>query len=164
MKSVPVDVREALKAMYDAAHPAYVADEHFRDKLIQAREKARAVLESAPAPSGEAVSIRDFQIRCHADRDISNALAEAMARLPACPLNGLVSGALQEIEALRYQVAHPPTERDAEDAARWRTLDRMIKEGGEFSVDAGGWALFKGIIDAANKDAIDAARQGEGNE
>ncbi len=41
------DLLEALQLMMDRAHPAYVGDESMRDKLIVARETARAAIVKA---------------------------------------------------------------------------------------------------------------------
>ena len=38
---------DALREMLNAGHPAYVADEYFREQLIAAREKARAAIRKA---------------------------------------------------------------------------------------------------------------------
>lgn len=39
------NLKEALEKLLVAAHPAYVTDSHFREKLIAARDNAIKVLE-----------------------------------------------------------------------------------------------------------------------
>lgn len=59
-------LKKALEKLLDAAHPAYVSDNHFQKKLIAARDNAFQELESHRldmedhiADAGEMVSLRD---------------------------------------------------------------------------------------------------------
>lgn len=59
-------LKEALEKLLEAAHPAYVSDDHFRKKLIVARDNALQELESHRldmkdhiADAGKMVSLRD---------------------------------------------------------------------------------------------------------
>lgn len=159
-KVVPVDVREALKAMYDAAHPAYVADEHFRDKLIQAREKARAVLESAPAPSGEAVELVDKLMYAAAHAANSLGAAYRVNRRAADEARA----------ALFAAITHPPAERGAEDGARLDWLEQaatvrkveLAKSLYGTGFEIGEWPSMRVTVRKGSlRDAIDAARGAE---
>lgn len=54
-------------------------------------------------------------VACHGDRDILASLYEAWAKLPVCSMLSVVCGAIQEIQALREQVAAQGIEAEGQD-------------------------------------------------
>lgn len=77
----------------------------YDERLAKAAIEAYFASEAArQAEAGERFDLRRFAVDVHAGRDIRQALAEAFEKLPICPLLALVSGALQEIDALTSMI------------------------------------------------------------
>lgn len=137
-------VREALMTTVDALanmmgffdspifRRKYPPDEYMREAIQSGRDAlpmARAALAPQPpkaeTPAGAAVG--SFAIECHIGRDIVASLYEAAEKLPICSLHSVVTGAIQEIEAMRSAA---PAARPGDGVERVR----HVKSGIEYEV------------------------------